>query len=418
MITIKQILKEKEKIIVGLKSRNFDISIIDKLYELGITRNRVMFTLENFQKERNALSKEFGIKKSQKLDTSLEKITLDKIKKNIDEKEQELVKINKEINNLLFLIPNIPHKNTPIGKNEDDNVEDERFNDDKIPKFKVIPHYEIIAKLDIVDNPRAVKMSGTRFTMYKGKGAQLARALYSFYLDENIKKGYIELSTPVLVNSNTLKGTGQLPKFSEDLFKIENKDLWLIPTAEVSITNYFSNEIIDLKTPKCFTGFTECFRSEAGSAGKDIKGIIRLHEFKKVELVKITSQDQKEIEYKKMLNDIQDLLLKLELPFRKLILCTGDLGFSSEYTIDFEVWLPSENRYLEVSSASMFSEFQARRMMIRYKDNGKNKYASTINGSGLPIERLITVISENYQTEDGHIKIPKVLQKYLTFDII
>ena len=225
MITIKQILKEKDKIIKGLKSRNFDTSIIDKLYKLGKTRNSVMFTLENFQKERNALSKQFGIKKSQKLDTASEKTKLNKLKKNIDEKEQELSKINKEINKFVFSIPNIPHKDTPIGKDENDNVEDKRFNDDRIPKFKVIPHHEIIAKLDIVDNPRAVKISGTRFTMYKGKGAQLARALYSFYLDENIKKGYTELSTPILVKSSTMQGTGQLPKFSEDLFKIQDKDL-------------------------------------------------------------------------------------------------------------------------------------------------------------------------------------------------
>lgn len=418
MITIKQILTNKDQIIDSMKSRNFDTNIIVKLYDLGTHRNNVMFQLENAKQERNTLSKAFGIKKSQGLDTKNEKVTLDKIKSTIEEREIILKDITVQIEKMLFVIPNIPHKDCPIGKNENNNVEGENYLKECIPTFSVIPHHQILTQLNLIDKNRAGKMSGSRFVIYKNKGAQLARALCSFYLDENIKKGYTELATPVLVKSSALIGTGQLPKFKEDLFKIEGSDLWLIPTGEVSITNYFSDEIIDLAKPQYFTGFTECFRSEAGSSGKDVKGIIRLHEFKKVELVKITSQEDKEAEYKKMIDDIADLLTKLELPFRKLVLCTGDIGFSSEYTMDFEVWLPSEKRYLEVSSASMFSEFQGRRLKIRYKDNGKNKYASTMNGSGLPVERIITAIVENHQTENGHINVPKVLHKYLDFKII
>ena len=377
-----------------------------------------MVKQESLQSKRNILTKEFAIKIKSNLDISSAKENLNNIKKEIQDLQKDLEVINTDINNKLYSIPNLPHEDTPIGKDENDNVVDESFLDDNKPTFKVIPHHEIISKLEIVDVKRSAKISGSRFALYKGKGAQLVRALISFYLDNNILRGYEELLTPVLVNSNALFGTGQLPKFSDDLFKIENKDLWLIPTAEVTITNYFANEILDLSQPKLFTGFTECFRSEAGSAGKDIKGIIRLHEFKKVELVKITSKEQYEIEFNKLIKDITFLLTSLELPFRKLILCSGDLGFSSEYTIDFEVWLPSENRYLEVSSASKFNNFQAKRLKLRYKEDNENKYAYTMNGSGLPVGRIVTAIVENFQTKDGNILIPKVLHKYLPFKTI
>ena len=418
MLTIKEIIINKDTIIKSLKNRNFDVSIIDKLYNLGINRNTLIIEQEELQSKRNILTKEFSLKIKSKTDTTHEKGSLDKIKSKIQELQKKLDTINNDINKDLFSVPNIPCQNTPIGKDENDNVPDKYYLTEKIPTFKVIPHHEIINTLKIVDTKRSAKISGSRFALYQNKGAQLARALISFYLDNNTSRGYNELLTPVLVNSNALFGTGQLPKFSEDLFKIENKDLWLIPTAEVTITNYFANEILDLSKPKSFTGFTECFRSEAGSAGKDIKGIIRLHEFKKVELVKITSKKDQEAEFKKLLDDITFILTSLELPFRKLILCTGDLGFSSEYTIDFEVWLPSENRYLEVSSASKFNDFQAKRLKLRYKDGDQNKYACTMNGSGLPVGRIITTILENCQTEDGHILVPKVLHKYLNFTTI
>lgn len=415
MINLKNIVENYENIAKKLSQRNFDISILKQVYELSSDRSRLMTNLQKLEAERNAISKEIGILKQQKKDASelLEKVNL--IKNEIEKIKGDEERVNETIAEKLLYIPNVPGKNTPEGKNEEDNKiirEHSKLGRGKI--IDVLPHYEIAQKLDIVDFERAVKLSGSRFWAYKGLGARLVRALENFMLDTHIEKGYIELNPPVIVSGKTMQGTGQLPKFKEDLFKIENRDLYLIPTAEVPVTNYYAGEILDLSEPKLFTSYTPCFRSEAGSGGKDMRGLIRSHQFHKVEIVKITTKEQLESEYKKALEDAKEILIKLELPFQELQLCTGDIGFSAEETVDLEVWIPSEKRYREISSVSSFGDFQGRRASIRYKTlEGKNEYACTINGSGLAIDRTIAAILENCQTSDGRIKIPNVLVKYM-----
>ncbi|VDR41811.1 seryl-tRNA synthetase [Mycoplasmopsis caviae] len=316
---------------------------------------------------------------------------------------------------MLIRIPNISLDDVPLGKDEKQNKV--LKNHDNLGRglvSGVLPHYTIASNLNIIDLERAVKMSGSRYVIYKGLGARLARALMNFMLDLHVKNGYEEYSVPFIVKPEILFGTGQLPKFKEDLFALEDTKNYLIPTAEVPLTNYYNNEIIDLSKPIRMTAFTECFRSEAGSSGKDTKGIIRNHQFKKVELVKIVSEKDWEAEFNQMLEQAKLVLDELELPYRELLLCTGDLGFASRKTIDIEVWLPSEIKYREISSVSYMGDFQARRAMIRYKnEDGENVYAHTMNGSGLAIDRLIAAILENYQNKDGSITIPKKLVPYM-----
>lgn len=415
MINLKNITENYENILEKLSQRNFDTTILKQVYELSSERSRLMTSLQKLEADRNAYSKEIGLLKQQKMDANdlLEKVN--KIKEEIEKVKVDEESVNATINEKLLFIPNIPGENTPSGKNEEDNKvikEHDKLGNGKITN--VLPHYEIAQKLDIVDFERAVKLSGSRFWAYKGLGARLVRALENFMLDNHIAKGYIEINPPIIVSGKTMQGTGQLPKFKDDLFKIENRDLYLIPTAEVPVTNYYAGEIVDLKSPILLTSYTPCFRSEAGSGGKDMKGLIRAHQFHKVEIVKITTKEQLKGEYQKALNDAKEILIKLELPFQELQLCTGDLGFSAEETVDLEVWIPSEKRYREISSVSSFGDFQGRRASIRYKNiDGKNEYACTINGSGLAIDRTIAAILENCQTSDGRIKIPSVLIKYM-----
>lgn len=271
----------------------------------------------------------------------------------------------------------------------------------------------------MIDIPRAVKQSGSRFVIYKNEGSKLVRALINFMLDLHKQKGYDEFLTPYLVRSEMLFGTGQLPKFKEDMFKVENSDLYLIPTAEITLTNYYNNEIVNLDKPFKACAYTECFRSEVGSSGKDTKGIIRQHQFKKVEIVKVTTKDDAIKEFNLMLEDAKNVLFKLEIPFREVLLSTGDMGFSSRKTIDLELWLPSESKYREVSSVSYMGDFQARRAKIRYKNQDqKTEYAHTMNGSALAVDRLLAAIIEQYLDTDGNLVIPKVLVPYMGMDKI
>ncbi|ENY69237.1 Seryl-tRNA synthetase [Metamycoplasma auris 15026] len=420
MIDLKYLLKNKDEITKKLLTRNFDHSILDKVFALGQKRNELIHTLEKLQAKRNALSEEIGIKKRNKIDASLLMEEVAEVNKEIETINKETKAIIDEVENLRLQIPNIPYDDVPVGIDENANVclEEHATLGRGLVK-NVLPHYEIASKLDIIDFARASKLAKSRFVVYKNDGAALIRALENFMLDTHIKNGYKEIMPMHLVNSSMLYGTGQLPKFAEDLFKIENEDLWLIPTAEVPVTNFHYDEILNLDTPIKYVAYTKCFRSEAGSGGRDTRGIIRQHEFHKVELVKFVDEESSLEEWKKTVNDAKSILELLEIPYREILLSTGDMGFGSAKTIDLELWIPSEQRYRETSSISIYKDFQAIRAKIRYrtKDN-KTKYAHTINGSGLAIDRVVAAILENYQNNDGSITIPKVLIPYMKKEFI
>ncbi len=410
MLDIKLIQKDIDYVIEKLRSRNVDESLLKKLSTNINERNKLIHQLNKKQEEKNIVSSQMAKDRNEEI---IRKAS--SIKNEIKELEIQIEKYQIILDELLPTIPNIPLDIVPVGRDEDDNKEILKC--DKLGRGLVKgvkPHYEIAVEKDIVDFERGVKMSGTRFAVFKNNGARLIRALENFMLDTHTKNGYEELLPPVLVSSNTMFGTGQLPKFKDDLFKIDNDDLWLIPTAEVPVTNYFNNEIIDLSKPKKMTAYTLCFRSEVGSGGKDTRGLIRSRQFNKVEMVKIVSKKDAMSEFELCVKDAENILELLEIPYRKIILCTGDLGFSSSITYDLELWLPSEQRFREVSSISYFGDFQGRRAKIRYKDeNNKTEFAHTINGSGLAIDRVFAALVEQYQNEDGSIDIPKVLQPYM-----
>ncbi|UUD35415.1 serine--tRNA ligase [Mycoplasmopsis caviae] len=415
MLSLKYILENEKKVKVALKNRNFDLKTFNELIKEANKRGKLMFEAQSKKAELTKFSKEFAKHKNDKVKLSELQKQVAIIKKEQVKLEEEAKNIEKKVDEMLIRIPNISLDDVPLGKDEKQNKV--LKNHDNLGRglvSGVLPHYTIASNLNIIDLERAVKMSGSRYVIYKGLGARLARALMNFMLDLHVKNGYEEYSVPFIVKPEILFGTGQLPKFKEDLFALEDTKNYLIPTAEVPLTNYYNNEIIDLSKPIRMTAFTECFRSEAGSSGKDTKGIIRNHQFKKVELVKIVSEKDWEAEFNQMLEQAKLVLDELELPYRELLLCTGDLGFASRKTIDIEVWLPSEIKYREISSVSYMGDFQARRAMIRYKnEDGENVYAHTMNGSGLAIDRLIAAILENYQNKDGSITIPKKLVPYM-----
>lgn len=411
MLDIKLLQKNIDYIISKLKSRNIDKDLLNDLSETINKRNKLIFLLNEEQEKKNKISKELANNRNQE--------TLDKaseIKKNIKSLENEIELFQNKLDQILPQIPNIPIDFVPVGDSEDDNVEVARYENLGRGLVKdVIPHYEIGLEKGMIEFERATKMSGSRFVLFKNEGARLVRALENMMIDVHTSNGYEEILPPVLINSKMLFGTGQLPKFEHDLFKIEGEDLWLIPTAEVPLTNYYNNEIIDLDKTKKFTAYTLCFRSEAGSSGKDTKGLIRSRQFNKVEIVKITNEENALSEFESCVKDAEKILQLLEIPYRKVLLCTGDLGFSSSITYDLEIWLPSEQKFREVSSISYFGDFQARRAKIRYKNkDGKVKYAHTINGSGLAIDRVIAVLLEQYQNKDGSIDIPNALKPYIS----
>lgn len=415
MLDLKYILNNKNYIIKKLSTRNYDISNIEKIVKLIEKRNQLIFKLEKLLAKKNELSQEIGIQKRNKQNPEKLINEVNLLKEEIDKIELKADKSINKVNELVLQIPNIPYDDVPIGHSDLDNVViKEHATLGRGLVKNVEPHYDIATKLDIIDFSRAVKLAQTRFVLYKKEGAALIRALENFMLDTHIKNGYEEIMPPHIVNSKMLYGTGQLPKFKEDLFKLEGNDLWLIPTAEVPVTNYHYDEILDLSKPKKYVAYTKCFRSEAGSGGRDTRGIIRQHEFHKVELVKVVKQEDGMTEWEKMVNDAKNILELLEIPYREVMLSTGDIGFSSAKTIDLELWIPSEEKYRETSSISICNDFQARRAKIRYRnDEGKTTYAFTMNGSGLAIDRVMAAILENYQNKDGSIDIPKVLIPYM-----
>jgi len=397
------------------------VSLVDKVLELDKGRREIIKKLEALRSERNKLSKEIGKLKREGKDTTEIQNRVKALKAEIDKLEEDLKKVEEELKETLLWIPNLPHPSVPVGEDEKDNVEVRRWGEPRKFDFEPKPHWEIGEKLGIFDFKRGAKLSGSRFTVITGWGARLERALINFMLDLHTKKGYKEVCPPHLVKPEILIGTGQLPKFEEDLYKCERDKLYLIPTAEVPLTNLYREEILkEEDLPIYLTAYTPCYRREAGAYGKDIRGIIRQHQFDKVELVKIVHPDNSYEELEKLVKDAEEVLQLLGLPYRVVELCTGDLGFSAAKTYDIEVWFPSQNRYREISSCSNCEDFQARRMNTRFKDSktGKNRFVHTLNGSGLAVGRTLAAILENYQQEDGSVVVPEVLRDYVGTNVI
>ncbi|MCT7585053.1 serine--tRNA ligase [Aliarcobacter butzleri] len=412
MIDIKLLQKDFDYVVKALQKKGVDNALLNNLKDLALKTKQKRQEMEDVTAEQNLLSKEFGRYKKENLEISelQEKINALKTKK--QELEDEVRTLEDDLNSIILSVPNMPDENVPFGVDENENVILEVIGEKPTFNFTPKEHWDL--SCDWLDFERGVKLAKSRFTAIKGDGARLERALINYMLDFNRQRGFNEWYVPFMANSNTLQGTGQLPKFADDLFKIEGEDLYLIPTAEVSLTNLYNDEIIDKsELPLLLTSYTPCFRKEAGSAGRDTRGLIRQHQFDKVEMVAITSQEQSDEIFEKMVNCASDLLSSLGLCHQKVQLCSGDLGFSAAVTIDLEVWLPGQNKFREISSISNTRDFQARRAKIRYKEDKKNILAHTLNGSSLAVGRTLLAIMENYQQADGSVKIPEVLKKYL-----
>ncbi|MEA3523491.1 MAG: serine--tRNA ligase [Campylobacterota bacterium] len=414
MIDLKLLQKDFETISIALMRKNVTRSIIDALQE----RNEVLKTakkaFETLQAEQNAMSKLFGQYKREGKDIAELKEKVDANKETLITLQDAMRNAEEQLTSLAMGVPNIPDADVPDGKNEDDNVEIKKILTPKTFDFTPKEHWELAEQNGWIDFERGVKISKSRFSVSYADGARLERALINFMLDFNRERGFIEVSVPVMVNRHSLESTGQLPKFEDDLFKIEDENLFLIPTAEVPLANLFRDEIVPSEhLPILMNGYTPCFRKEAGSAGRDTRGIIRQHQFHKVELVSFTKQENSDKIFDMMVETASDLLTALELPHRVMRLCTGDLGFSAAKTIDLEVWLPGQNTYREISSISNTRDFQARRAKIRYKEGKKNLLVHTLNGSALAVGRTMVALMENGQNSDGSISLPSVLNKYL-----
>ena len=412
MIDINLLRADPERVKNSLKIKNYDLDS-DLFIEIDSNRKNLQTEVEDLKGLKNKLSKDFGELKRNNQDTSELSNQLDEIKKNLFEKEEFLNKTLSQLNNFLLDIPNIPHQDVEAGKSEEDNKVIKTFGD--VQKKDSIDHLEITSD---IDTESAVKLAGTRFAVLKDDIAKLQRALISFMLDVAEKNGYEERYVPFMANSRSLTGTGQLPKFEEDLFKI-TEDLFLIPTAEVPLTNLYADSILEQGSlPIKVTSHTPCFRSEAGSYGKDTKGLIRQHQFEKVEIVQIVHPNESDAALEGLLSNAEEILQLLELPYQVVQLCGGDLGFSSAKTYDIEVWIPSQNKYREISSCSNFTDFQSRRSKIRLNEDGNKILPHTLNGSALAVGRTLVAIIENFYDEKNSIRIPKPLQKYLNKDVI
>ena len=412
MIDINLLRADPEKVKNSLKIKNYDLDS-DLFIEIDSNRKTLQTEVEDLKGLKNKLSKDFGELKRNNQDTSELSNQLDEIKKNLFEKEELLNKTLSQLNNFLLDIPNIPHQDVEAGKSEEDNKVIKTFGD--VQKKDSTDHLEITSD---IDTESAVKLAGSRFAVLKDDIAKLQRALISFMLDVAEKNGYEERYVPFIANSRSLTGTGQLPKFEEDLFKI-TEDLFLIPTAEVPLTNLYADSILEKGSlPIKVTSHTPCFRSEAGSYGKDTKGLIRQHQFEKVEIVQIVHPNESDAALEGLLSNAEEILQLLELPYQVVQLCGGDLGFSSSKTYDIEVWIPSQNKYREISSCSNFTDFQSRRSKIRLNEDGNKILPHTLNGSALAVGRTLVAIIENFYDEKNSIRIPKPLQKYLNKDVI
>ena len=421
MLDMKFVRENPEKVIEAVHNRNGELNL-DEFLALDKERRELTQQVEVLKNERNTASKAIGQLKKAGENAEEKMAEVRTIGDKIAADDTRLREIEARLKEIMLSIPNVPAEDCPIGKSDEDNPEVRKWGEPRKFDFEPLSHWEIGEKLDILDFERGHKISGARFTVYKGLGSRLERAVINFYLDLHTSQhGYTEFFPPFIVNADSMQGTGQLPKFAEDMFKLQGMDMYLIPTAEVPITNLHRDEILngdDL--PLRYCAYSACFRAEAGSAGKDTRGLIRQHQFNKVELVKFTRPEQSWDELESLTNNAERALQLLGLPYHVVRLCTGDLGFSSATTYDLEVWLPQANRYREISSCSNFLDFQARRANIRFRRDAKSKpeFVHTLNGSGLAVGRTVAAILENYQQEDGSVVVPEVLRKYMGCDVI
>lgn len=421
MLNLRFVRENIELVEESLRKRGNELSL-DKFREMEEERRRILTDVEKLKHRRNVVSDQIGELKRKGEDTGEIIAEMKELSGKIKEYDERLKELENNINDILLVIPNIPHESVPVGSTDQDNEEVFRWGEPRNFSFTPKAHWELGEGLDILDFGRAAKVTGARFTFLKNAGARLERSLVNFMLDLHVEKhGYREVFPPFLVNAASATGTGQLPKFAEDMFKLEGLDYYLIPTAEVPVTNLYREEILAEKDlPIYHVAYSACFRAEAGSHGRDTRGIIRQHQFNKVELVKFVKPEDSYAELEKLTADAEEVLQLLGLPYRKVVLCTGDLGFSSAKTYDLEVWLPAYNDYREISSCSNFEDFQARRAGIKYRreEDGRVEFVHTLNGSGLAIGRTLAAIMENYQNEDGSITVPEVLRPYMGIDVI
>lgn len=416
MLDLKFVCNNPQLVMDALEKRGGKVSLGDFL-ELDKERRSLLLKVEEMKAKRNSTSKEVGRLKQAGEDAGEIMAQMRDLGDEISQLDIRLREVEESLRNTLLSIPNIPHESVPIGADDSANLEIRRNATPPAFDFEALNHWDVGENLDILDFSRGVKISGARFTVYKGLGARLERAVINFYLDTHTgKHGYTEIFPPFLVNSKSMQGTGQLPKFKEDMFHVEGTDFYLIPTAEVPVTNLLSEEILDGEAlPIYYTAYSACFRAEAGAAGRDTRGLIRQHQFNKVELVKFTTPEASYAELEKLTADAEAVLQALELPYRVVVLSSGDMGFSAAKTYDIEVWMPGFGGYREISSCSNFEDFQARRANIRFRRDAKSKpeFVHTLNGSGVAIGRTVAAILENYQQADGSVKIPKALVPYM-----
>lgn len=424
MIDIKLIRENPEAVIKGVENKN-EKNTVSEILTTDKERRDIIQKVEDLKARRNEVSKQIGMLKREGKDTSEIEAETKQVSNEIKEYDEKLREVDEKLNTLVAWIPNLPHESVPVGKSADDNVETKQWLPEGFKfedEFKPMDHLELGKKLGILDFERGAKISGSGFPIYVGKGATLERALINYMIDFHLQQhGYTEIMAPLLVNEDSMKGTGQLPKMEEDMYHCEKDDLYLIPTAEVPITNIHRKETLNEKDlPIKYCGYTPCFRREAGSYGKDSKGFLRLHQFNKVEMVKFVKPETSYDELEALVKDAEDILVALKIPYRLLLLCTGDLSFSAAKCYDIETWSPAEDKWLEASSCSNFEDFQSRRANIKFKREGAKKpeLVHTLNGSGLATSRLMVSILENYQTPEGTLEVPEVLQKYTGFKVI
>lgn len=421
MLDIKFIRENPDKVVEALKNRGASVGL-DEFLTLEKQRRELLAEVEALKNKRNTVSQEVSRMKKAGENAEALIVEMRGVGDQISELDGRLSQTEEKMQSIVMLIPNVPHMSVPVGKDEKDNPEIRRWGTPGTFNSEPLPHWEIGEKLGILDFERGRKVTGARFAFYHGLGARLERSLFSFMLDLHTREhGYTEIFPPFIVNRDSMVGTGQLPKFADDMFKLEGLDYYLIPTAEVPVTNLHRQEILDAKElPRCYAAYSACFRAEAGAAGRDTRGLIRMHQFNKVELVKFSLPENSYDELEKLTNNAERVLQLLGLPYRVILLCSGDMGFSSAKTYDLEVWLPSFGAYREISSCSNFEDFQARRANIKFRREPKAKpeFVHTLNGSGVAIGRTVAAILENYQQADGSVIVPEVLRPYMGTDVI
>ncbi|KOY82038.1 serine--tRNA ligase [Lysinibacillus sp. FSL H8-0500] len=417
MLDIKRVRDNFAEIKEMLLTRNEDLGNLDDFEELDAKRRALIAKTEELKAERNKVSEQISIMKRNKENADEVIARMRQVGDEIKALDSQLNEVEDRFKDMMMRLPNIPHESVPVGATEDDNVEEYTWGEVPTFDFDIKAHWDLATDLNIVDFERGAKVTGSRFLFYRGLGARLERALMTFMMDLHAEEhGYEEMLPPVIVNRDSLTGTGQLPKFEEDVFKLEEIDYFMIPTAEVPVTNFYRDEILPNEAlPKGFVAYSACFRSEAGSAGRDTRGLIRQHQFNKVELVRFVKPEESYEQLELLTNHAEKVLQLLGLPYRKLKMCTADLGFTAAKKYDLEVWIPAQNMYREISSCSNFEDFQARRANIRFRrePNAKPEYVHTLNGSGLALGRTVAAILENYQQADGSVVIPEVLRPYM-----